>query len=243
MPNSFYRFLRFYNKLLHRYKYPVQIATGGLLWCAGDVLAQGAVHLGKSREADDGGDGRMKVDWERTGKMTMYGLCFSAPAYAFWYSFLDRASLAAFRHAPTPTCTTPIPHNIFTRPLLSRLSSAPVRDGATHVSSEMVRTWKIIGFKLAADTLLFDPVYLSLFFTATGYMEGKRWPEISEKLKKDLLPTYLIDIFLWAPVQTANFRFVPVAYQALIVQSCNVAWNAYLSYVQHRDDTHTKSLT
>lgn len=230
MPNSFYRFLRFYNHILHRYKYPVQIATGGLLWFSGDVLAQGASHVGTTKDKE-----KFAVDWNRTGKMTLYGLCLSAPAYAFWYSFLDKASHAAFRSPPS-SINYPIPTNMFTRPLLSRLGSTPPgADGITHVSAQTLRTWKIIGFKLVADTVFFDPIYLSLFFTTTGLMEGRKAPEIIQKLKTDLLPTYLIDIFLWAPVQTANFRFVPVAYQALIVQSCNVFWNAYLSYVQHKN--------
>lgn len=243
MPNGFYRFLRFYNHVLHRYKYPVQIATGGLLWFTGDMLAQGATHLAlkPSKETSmDEGKSKFRMDWERTGKMTLYGLCLSAPAYAFWYSFLDKASHAAFKAAPQPTF--PVPNNAFTRPFLSRLTSpSQTKGGVTHLSGHTVRTWKIIGFKLVADTILFDPLYLSLFFTTTGLMEGKQFPEITQKLQKDLLPTYLIDIFVWAPVQTANFRFVPVAYQALIVQSCNVVWNAYLSFVQHRSEATLSS--
>lgn len=242
MPNSFYRFLRFYNHVLHRYKYPVQIATGGLLWFTGDMLAQGATHLAVPSTNNDKEKEGFRMNWERTGKMTLYGLCLSAPAYAFWYSFLDKASHAAFKGAPQPTF--PVPNNAFTRPFLSRLTNpSQTSNGVTHLSGHTVRTWKIIGFKLVADTILFDPIYLSLFFTTTGLMEGKRMPEIGQKLRQDLLPTYLIDVFVWAPVQTANFRFVPVAYQALIVQSCNVVWNAYLSFVQHRSDTKTSTIS
>ncbi len=239
MSNAFYRFLRFYNHILHRYKYPVQIATGGLLWFTGDVLAQGATHLASD---DKMRKDLFRVDWERTQKMTLYGLCFSAPCYAFWYSFLDKASHGIFRKS---TGSMPIPQNFLTRPFLRRVNQQgspsegmQMVNGITHLSGHTVRTWKIIGFKLVADTVLFDPIYLSLFFTATGFMEGKRWPDIQAKLKSDLLQTYLIDVFVWAPVQTANFRFVPVAYQALIVQSCNVVWNAYLSFVQHRPVTN-----
>lgn len=236
--DAFYRFMRFYNHILHRYKYPVQIATGGVLWCSGDILAQGATHLAgrPSKKNDDSDPSAFRIDWDRTGKMTLYGLCLSAPAYAFWYSFLDNASHAAFRRPPSQA-SFPVPNNLLTRPFLRILASPGAsKDGlVTHLSGHTIRTWKIIGFKLVADGILFDPLYLSLFFTTTGWLEGKKVDEIKEKLRKDFLPTYLIDIFVWAPVQTLNFRFVPVAYQALIVQSCNVVWNAYLSFVQHRD--------
>ena len=224
----FYRFLRFYNGVLHRHKYPVQIATGGLLWLAGDILAQGASSL--AQPADN--DAPFRVDWQRTGRMTLYGVCISAPAYAFWYSFLDRASHRLFRHPPAPLR---LPANALARRLVRRLPPAMTTsvDGVAHLSPLTVRTWNIIGFKLLADGLLFDPLYLSLFFTATGLLEGRTPPEIAHKLRQDLLRTYLVDVLVWTPVQTVNFRFVPVAYQALVVQSCNVAWNAYLSFVQH----------
>jgi len=32
-----------------------------------------------------------------------------------------------------------------------------------------------------------------------------------------------------------NFRFVPLVYQPLVVSGCCVLWNAYLSFVQHKD--------
>ena len=85
------------------------------------------------------------------------------------------------------------------------------------------------------DTIVFDPLYLALFFTTTTAMEGLGRVEIWAKLKDDFLSTWLIDVAVWTPIQTANFRFVPVLYQSLVVQSCNIGWNAYLSYVQHHD--------
>ena len=100
------------------------------------------------------------------------------------------------------------------------------------------RVWEIIGFKLAADCFLFDPAYLALFFTTTNAMEGRQPNEIVNKLSTDLLPTYLVDIAVWLPIQTINFRWVPVVYQALFVQSCNIGWNAYLSFVQHNGSEH-----
>lgn len=258
MTGAFFRFLRFYNHLLHKHKYPVQIATGGLLWFAGDLLAQGAVHTSSSllerRRADregGGGDdhragsvkeGRLIIDWHRTARMTAYGIFISAPVFTFWYSFLDRVSHRAFQTAISPASTMvkfPLwfSSSNLARHFFRRLPSDHPLRSSTGVSAQTLRTWKIIGFKLAADGLLFDPLYLSLFFTTTNLMEGKGMPEIVGKLRTDLFSTYLVDVFVWTPVQTLNFRFVPVVYQALVVQSCNIVWNAYLSYVQHRAST------
>ena len=185
-----------------------------------------------------------ELDWMRVGRMTCYGLFVSAPVYAFWYSYLDRWSHRFFaRRALDPISTDAV---ILPAPIRHFLQRFPGKTGEkvrlplVWMASKMPeaatrRVWEIIGFKLAADCFLFDPAYLALFFTATNAMEGRPPSEIISKLRTDLLPTYLVDIAVWLPIQTVNFRWIPVVYQALFVQSCNIGWNAYLSFVQHRD--------
>lgn len=250
-------FFKFYNTILNKHKYPVQIVTGGALWFTGDILCQSLVQtvqlvkedtlVSRSEDKDSTKNKNfgIELDWKRVGRMTCYGLAVSAPVYAFWYSYLDRWSHRFFaQRAMKPLLTdavilpAPLRH-FFQRfprlggqlrlPLLKVLERMP--EAATR------RVWEIIGFKLAADCFLFDPAYLALFFTTTNAMEGRGPVEIATKLKEDLLPTYLIDIAVWLPIQTINFRWVPVVYQALFVQSCNIGWNAYLSFVQHKQHT------
>lgn len=256
----FGKFFQFYNTILNKHKYPVQIVTGGALWFTGDILCQSLVQTVQlikdqtenvNESSDPSKDTRsnqltakrksIELDWNRLGRMTCYGLFVSAPVYAFWYSYLDRWSHRFFaQRALKPLLTdavilpAPLRH-FFQRfprlgeplrlPLINLLERMP--EAATR------RVWEIIGFKLAADCFLFDPAYLALFFTTTNAMEGRRPGEIAKKLQSDLLPTYLVDIAVWLPIQTINFRWVPVVYQALFVQSCNIGWNAYLSFVQH----------
>ena len=270
----FSKFFQFYNTILNKHKYPVQIVTGGALWFTGDILCQSLVQTvqfvklkdwnGKENNKfieeerlnvnfnnNNNGNGNgnsntsgIELDWKRVGRMTCYGLLVSAPVYAFWYSYLDRWSHRFFAHRalkPNPSEAV-----IFPAPLRHFFQKFPGVGGKLRVPFMRVmekmpeaatrRIWEIIGFKLAADCFLFDPAYLALFFTTTNAMEGRGPTEIITKLRTDLLPTYLVDIAVWLPIQTLNFRWVPVVYQALFVQSCNVGWNAYLSFVQHRSD-------
>lgn len=206
----FTRFARFYNHILNRHKYPVQIVSGGLLWFTGDLLSQTIVlqlqrkENEKKRKIDSKPQlSSDSYDWKRVLIMTCYGMCISAPAFAFWYTYLDKVTSRIFAN------------------------SKPA-------SSTGKRVWQIIGFKMFADVCLFDPLYLSLFFTATNVIEGQDGPHILEKLKKEFGSTYLADIVVWSPIQIINFRFIPVIYQPLLVQSVNVGWNAYLSFVQHK---------
>lgn len=252
---AFGKFFQFYNTILNKHKYPVQIVTGGALWFTGDILCQSLVQTVQLIKDDDDKNNvssddtkqltakrkTIELDWKRLGRMTCYGLFVSAPVYAFWYSYLDRWShrffaKRALKPLLTDTVILPAPlRHFFQR--FPRLD-APLRWPLMKVLAKMPeaatrRVWEIIGFKLAADCFLFDPAYLALFFTTTNAMEGRQPEEIVKKLRTDLLPTYLVDIAVWLPIQTINFRWVPVVYQALFVQSCNIGWNAYLSFVQH----------
>lgn len=235
------RILRGYSKILNEHKYKTQIVTGGVLWCSGDLLCQSLVHLAGSgddetaqNKLNSDGDPPSFIDWKRTATMTLYGIGVSAPACAIWYTQLERLSQRVFASQPPGTSlSTPI----WVRRLLAKhpIALKPVQNFIMASDSRArLRTWKIIGFKLAMDTFVFDPVYLTLFFSVTSAMEGRGPSHIWAKLKEDLGTTWLVDIAIWSPIQTFNFRFVPVLYQALVVQSCNIVWNAYLSFVQHR---------
>lgn len=262
MPRKvFGKFFQFYNTILNKHKYPVQIVTGGALWFTGDILCQSlvqTVQLVKDEQDDinkdtlQNSDGNVieltkkrkgiELDWQRLGRMTCYGLFVSAPVYAFWYSYLDRWSHRFFAQSALKPLSTdavilpgPLRHFFQKFPPIGEPLRLPVMRVLERMPEAATRrVWEIIGFKLAADCFLFDPAYLALFFTATNAMEGRGPTEIAAKLRTDLLPTYLVDIAVWLPIQTINFRWVPVVYQAIFVQSCNIGWNAYLSFVQHR---------
>ncbi len=256
MREGFRRLLRGYTRILNKYTYGTQIVSGGVMWCAGDILCQAIVHHVREEEqplrlhappapdepaaisvhrTTDRGGAAFAVDWARTGRMVAYGMCISAPLYAFWYSYLDRYSHRLFARSP-PGVAPRLPPRL--RALLGRLAlpSWAGRGGAPAggEGSARMRIWKIISFKLAMDTLVFDPVYLVMFFTLTSMMEGLTPRGIAEKLRQNFAEAWLMDVSIWTPIQTANFRFVPVLYQPLVVQSCNIGWNAYLSFVQHR---------
>jgi len=194
------------------------MATGAVLWFTGDLLCQSLV---QSKEETENG-----VDWKRCARMTAYGAFISAPVSVFWYGALDRLSQRVFSSA-VPTTVPSL--------LQRRLPWGKVLTAAT------LRTWKIISFKLAMDTILFDPLYLSLFFMSNGLLQNQSLSQLGIKLRDDLLETWLVDVAIWTPIQTMNFRYIKVLWQPLVVQSCNIVWNAYLSFVQH--DKHPVAIS
>jgi len=49
--------------------------------------------------------------------------------------------------------------------------------------------------------------------------------------KKVYWPTYLADWLVWPPLQLINFSLVPLRYQVLYVNACNLLWNTFLSFM------------
>lgn len=253
----FGRFAKLYNHLLNRYTYPVQMVSAGTLWCSGDLLCQCLVSYHKSKEKDRGNDvisiqssssessfgsmnktvsqteenfaGGFRVDWPRALRMTLYGTLFSAPIYTFWFSVLEKASIRIFKGysqipASTLTPSTPLGINVFGKTFSVKAATAATS-----------RMWKITIFKTVLDVIIFDPFYLSFFFCVTGKMENKSLSDIKRKLEDELTTTFLADVAVWLPIQLANFRYVSVIYQPLVVQCINLFWNTFLSWVQHKD--------
>ena len=87
--NFFFRLLRGYNHLLNKHKYPVQIAREDSSGSRGmSSVRASSIFPHKQRS---GRESSFELDWKRAGRMTIYGLGISAPVYAFWYSWLDKA--------------------------------------------------------------------------------------------------------------------------------------------------------
>lgn len=95
------------------------------------------------------------------------------------------------------------------------------------------RTFKNVGMKVLLDTTIFNPIFLIVFFSSVSLMEGLTFKDIGAKLYRDFVPSYVVDCSIWPPIQTLNFRFVPVKFQLLVVNLGCYFDDVFLSYVQH----------
>jgi hypothetical protein len=55
-----------------------------------------------------------------------------------------------------------------------------------------------------------------------------------EHTKSVYIETYLADCIIWPPLQFINFTFVPLRYQSLYVNICNLGWNTFLSIMANK---------
>lgn len=60
---------------------------------------------------------------------------------------------------------------------------------------------------------------------------GTAFKHAWEHTKKIYVPTYIADCIVWPPLQLVNFTFVPLNYQVLYVNACNLLWNTFLSFM------------
>lgn len=96
--------------------------------------------------------------------------------------------------------------------------------------------------KLCFDMVTFDPFFISLFFFTTSMLTGSSIDSFWTHYKTYFVPTYLAEALVWSPIQLVNFRFVPVIYQPIVVNTFSVGWNAFLSYVKNLEVSRKNEL-
>jgi len=94
-------------------------------------------------------------------------------------------------------------------------------------------TLRFVGYKVLLDTVIFNPIFLVVFFSTVSLMEGLSWSDIRYKLYRDFVPSYAVDCSVWPIVQCFNFRFVSVNLQLLVVNLFCYFDDVFISYVQH----------
>jgi protein Mpv17 len=191
--------------MLLKYPWRTQIASAMGLWFTGDQVAQRL-------------EGNKQIDWNRSCRMTAFGLCFAGPLYAWWYPFLERRTAHLLSGSQRKYIFTKVPFPV--------TNSTNIITPSAHF------------FKVLCDQTIFEIPFLTLFFTSTTIMEaGFRQPDlqgvIKEEVKTKLPTTYALDCCLWPAAQVLNFTRVPVMYQSLFVNTLCTLWNSVLSFAKH----------
>ncbi len=56
--------------------------------------------------------------------------------------------------------------------------------------------------------------------------------EVIKQLRNDFFPSLLIEYLMWTPIDTANFLFIPVKHQLLVVNAMCLFESVMLSYIK-----------
>lgn len=99
--------------------------------------------------------------------------------------------------------------------------------------------WREIGFKLFFDQMFFQPLCINAFFTVTSALEGKTTDQIKAKLQNKVLNCWVMSVPVWCSIQMVNFKFVPTAFQPLVVYAGCLGYNTAMSLINHAQEYGT----
>lgn len=79
-------------------------------------------------------------------------------------------------------------------------------------------SWSVVARKLVLDATVASVPLYSLFYVGTAFLEGQ--PNVLEEWRRKFLPTYVLSMLFWIPMQTINFAAVPPTRRVLFVAAC-----------------------
>ena len=187
-----------YSGLLSVYPLATKSVTGSFLYSLSDGIAQKAVAAKASADEDDGGgarasiddasdeDERNEIDRGRVARFAAWG-----PIDAFmttaWYGVLDSWTEAVF---PPDAASAADPD--------------AVAGVATHAAN-----WSKVAFEVAVDQTVYCPIWFLAFFSFTGIWERRPAAETANRIKTEIVPAVTTSWWIWVPVMTVSFGFVP----------------------------------
>ena len=186
-----------YSGLLSVYPLATKSVTGSFLYSLSDGIAQKATAAKASADEDDGGgatsaddasdrDERREIDRGRVARFAAWG-----PIDAFmttaWYGVLDSWTEAVF----PPDA-----------------ASAADPDAVAGVATHAVN-WSKVAFEVAADQTVYCPIWFLAFFSFTGIWERRPAVETATRIKTEIVPAVTTSWWIWVPVMTVSFGFVP----------------------------------
>jgi len=91
-----------------------------------------------------------------------------------------------------------------------------------------------VATKVAIDQLLWNPCFGVMFFSYLGLAEGKSVSDIKKKIQQDLSTAVMGSWTVWIPAHFVNFRFVPPSQRLLYINSIQIGYNIFLSFLGNK---------
>eukprot|EP01052_Picozoa_sp_SAG31_P004607 SAG31_NODE_192_length_20788_cov_8.938083_9_plen_324_part_00 len=215
-----------YMQKLETHAFLTQSLSAGVLYMIGDSMAQGIEFTLQITSP-----GKDKYNWLRTLRMGAFGLLIAGPMLTCWYQTLHLAT-KAYRYVYEPV--TGVRAMLYNVRVPGASSTRTVYEGKCLVEEH--GPWRDVLAKVFADNMLFNPLFLTVYFAGMGVLEQKSWYEIVKKTKENFHSTWAIGLLLWVPVQIVNFRWISRQHQVLFVTLIATLWKTFLSFIFHNRD-------
>jgi len=99
-----------------------------------------------------------------------------------------------------------------------------------------------VATKVAIDQTIWNPIFGCMFFGYLNLVEGKSFDDYKKKLRSDLKTAVMGSWAVWVPAHTINFAFVPPSQRLLYINTIQIGYNVFLSFLGNKsvdDDNST----
>ncbi|GMI20487.1 hypothetical protein TrCOL_g7399 [Triparma columacea] len=90
---------------------------------------------------------------------------------------------------------------------------------------------KVVALKVLIDQTIWCPLFMTVFFTYLGLVNGDSCNVIKNKLQNDLLKACQGSWKVWPIVHAINFRFVPTKLRLFYINVVQIFFNVFLSLI------------
>lgn len=90
---------------------------------------------------------------------------------------------------------------------------------------------KAVFSKVAVDQIFWCPLFMTVFFTYLGLVNGDSFATIGNKIKSDLLTACQGSWKVWPLVHAINFKFISTKHRLVYINTIQVAFNMFLSLI------------
>uniref|UniRef100_A0A7S3L6N3 Peroxisomal membrane protein MPV17 n=1 Tax=Amphora coffeiformis TaxID=265554 RepID=A0A7S3L6N3_9STRA len=90
---------------------------------------------------------------------------------------------------------------------------------------------KDVALKVAIDQICWCPIFMTVFFTYLGLVNGDSFSTIGNKIKTDLLSACQGSWKVWPIVHAVNFKFISNKHRLLFLNAVQIAFNMFLSLI------------
>jgi protein Mpv17 len=90
---------------------------------------------------------------------------------------------------------------------------------------------KDVALKVGIDQIFWCPIFMTVFFTYLGLVNGDSFATISNKVKNDLLSACQGSWKVWPIVHAVNFKFISSKHRLIFINGVQVAFNMFLSLI------------
>ena len=88
-----------------------------------------------------------------------------------------------------------------------------------------------VALKVAIDQVLWCPLFMIVYFTYLGLVNGDPFSTIGNKIKNDLFSACQGSWKVWPIVHAVNFKFISTKHRLVFINGVQIAFNMFLSLI------------